>query len=53
MAEFADDPADFADFNQSMVLAAPEGLTSAVLRRLVNALVAHHPMLSARPHRFR
>ncbi|HMS77769.1 non-ribosomal peptide synthetase, partial [Gordonia sp. (in: high G+C Gram-positive bacteria)] len=48
MAEFADDPADFADFNQSMVLAAPEGLTSAVLRRLVNALVAHHPMLSAR-----
>ncbi|WP_287384606.1 non-ribosomal peptide synthetase, partial [Gordonia sp. (in: high G+C Gram-positive bacteria)] len=47
MIEHADTAADFADFNQSNILAAPNGLTADVLAELLGELVAHHPMLSA------
>ncbi|WP_353507209.1 amino acid adenylation domain-containing protein [Gordonia sp. ABSL1-1] len=40
-------PADFADFNQSMVLTAPTGLDTEDLAEILTAVVAAHPMLSA------
>ncbi|MFT3900821.1 MAG: non-ribosomal peptide synthase/polyketide synthase [Gordonia sp. (in: high G+C Gram-positive bacteria)] len=39
---------DYDDFNQSIVLIAPAGLTPDHLRRLVAAVAEEHPMLSAR-----
>ncbi|MFE0750411.1 amino acid adenylation domain-containing protein, partial [Gordonia sp. NPDC058843] len=48
LVEAAPSPADLADFNQSMVLAAPAGLTAARLGEVLGAVVAAHPMLSAR-----
>ncbi|MFT4201605.1 amino acid adenylation domain-containing protein [Gordonia sp. (in: high G+C Gram-positive bacteria)] len=39
---------DFTDFNQSIVLLAPEEASIADLRRLVAEVVAVHPMLAAR-----
>ncbi|QHN36337.1 amino acid adenylation domain-containing protein [Gordonia pseudamarae] len=47
MLEHSDTADDFADFNQSVTLAAPSGLTEDVLAELLGELVAHHPMLSA------
>ena len=38
----------FADFNQSMVLVAPVGLTGDALAEVLTAVVAAHPMLTAR-----
>ncbi|UQE74423.1 non-ribosomal peptide synthase/polyketide synthase [Gordonia sp. PP30] len=48
MLESSDGPRDFADFSQSAILVAPEGLTESVLGELLAAVVAVHPMLSAR-----
>ncbi|WP_062393756.1 non-ribosomal peptide synthetase [Gordonia phthalatica] len=47
MLEYSDTPADFADFSQSNVLLAPEGLTSESLRDVLATVVAAHPMLTA------
>ncbi|EGD53199.1 non-ribosomal peptide synthetase, partial [Gordonia neofelifaecis] len=47
MIEHAQQPSDFADFSQTAVIAAPEGLELADLARLLDAVVRVHPMLSA------
>lgn len=48
LIDAAPTPADLADFNQSMVLTAPAGLTVAHLGDVLGALVDAHPMLGAR-----
>ncbi|AVM01528.1 non-ribosomal peptide synthetase [Gordonia iterans] len=48
MLENSDQPSDFADFAQSTVLVAPDGMTAQILGELLAAVVAAHPMLSAR-----
>ncbi|GAB17963.1 putative non-ribosomal peptide synthetase, partial [Gordonia effusa NBRC 100432] len=48
MLEFARTPTEFADFSQAVVLVAPAGLTRQLLSELIAALVAEHPMLTAR-----
>jgi len=48
LVDAARTPADFADFNQSMVLTAPPGLTVEHLGEVLGAVVAAHPMLGAR-----
>nr|WP_211600673.1 non-ribosomal peptide synthetase [Gordonia effusa] len=47
MIEHSTAPTDYADFSQSMVFAAPEALTLSVLRDIIGAVVAVHPMLTA------
>ncbi len=42
------DPAAFADFNQANLFAVPAGLDTAQVREILAAVVAAHPMLSAR-----
>ncbi|MFC0313716.1 amino acid adenylation domain-containing protein [Gordonia phosphorivorans] len=42
---------NIADFNQGMVLIAPDQITAADLAELLGAVVTAHPMLSARLHR--
>ncbi|MDH3024096.1 amino acid adenylation domain-containing protein [Gordonia alkanivorans] len=51
LVEAAQTPADLADFNQSMVLSAPAGLTVEHLGEILAAVVTAHPMLSARLQR--
>ncbi|MBE7193872.1 MAG: amino acid adenylation domain-containing protein, partial [Gordonia polyisoprenivorans] len=48
MLELSDTPDDFADFSQSMVLAAPAGLTVDDLAELLAELLAVHPALATR-----
>nr|WP_237421983.1 non-ribosomal peptide synthetase [Gordonia sp. SID5947] len=48
MLEHSDRPSDVADFSQSSVLVLPDGISGNDLRTVVAAVVAHHPMLSAR-----
>ncbi|WP_159067541.1 non-ribosomal peptide synthetase [Gordonia iterans] len=48
MLEHSSQPSDFADFAQSMVLVAPAGMTPEALADILAAIVAAHPMLSAR-----
>ncbi|WP_238421308.1 non-ribosomal peptide synthetase [Gordonia sp. 'Campus'] len=48
LVDAARTPADLADFNQSMVLTAPAGLTVAHLGEVLGAVVDAHPMLAAR-----
>ncbi|MCK0438390.1 non-ribosomal peptide synthase/polyketide synthase [Gordonia alkaliphila] len=48
MLEHSFAPEDFADFAQSTVLVAPDGMTTQILGELLAAVVAAHPMLSAR-----
>ncbi|WP_338855634.1 amino acid adenylation domain-containing protein [Gordonia hongkongensis] len=48
LVDAARTPADLADFNQSMVLTAPAGLTVAHLGAVLGAVVDAHPMLGAR-----
>nr|WP_053777916.1 non-ribosomal peptide synthetase [Gordonia sp. NB41Y] len=47
MLEHSDTPDDHADFSQSMVLVAPDGLTGDDLARTLSAVVTAHPMMSA------
>ncbi|MCK0438389.1 amino acid adenylation domain-containing protein [Gordonia alkaliphila] len=42
------DPAAFADFNQANLFAVPAGLDTFQVREILAAVVAAHPMLSAR-----
>ena len=48
LVDAAPTPADLADFNQSMVLTAPAGLTVSRLGDVLGAVVDAHPMLGAR-----
>nr|WP_274378029.1 non-ribosomal peptide synthetase [Gordonia neofelifaecis] len=47
LIEAAPTAADFADFNQSMVLTAPDGVTGEQLGVVLDAVVRAHPMLTA------
>ncbi|WP_431839258.1 amino acid adenylation domain-containing protein [Gordonia hongkongensis] len=48
LVDAARTPADLADFNQSMVLTAPAGLTAEHLGAVLRAVVDGHPTLGAR-----
>lgn len=48
MVEQSSEPEDFADFNQSAVLTAPDGLSVEALAEVLGVVVDHHPMLTAR-----
>ncbi|GAC71059.1 putative non-ribosomal peptide synthetase [Gordonia soli NBRC 108243] len=47
MIEHSETPADFADFSQSTVLAAPAGIDADTVREVLAVAVAAHPMLTA------
>ncbi|WP_424323586.1 amino acid adenylation domain-containing protein [Gordonia sp. (in: high G+C Gram-positive bacteria)] len=47
LVESAPGTTDFADFNQAMVLTAPDGVTREQLAQVLAAVVHAHPMLSA------
>ncbi|MFT4128104.1 MAG: amino acid adenylation domain-containing protein, partial [Gordonia sp. (in: high G+C Gram-positive bacteria)] len=48
LLEHADTAADYADFSQSVVFTLPPEVTADQLRTLLGAVVAAHPMLTAR-----
>ncbi|WP_237421985.1 non-ribosomal peptide synthetase [Gordonia sp. SID5947] len=48
MLELSDSADDFADFSQSVVLVAPDGLDAATLREVLQTVVAAHPVMSGR-----
>ncbi|WP_185981988.1 non-ribosomal peptide synthetase [Gordonia rubripertincta] len=47
MIEHAEEPADFADFSQSLVFNVPASAAVADLQTVVEAVAAAHPMLTA------
>ncbi|WP_062393759.1 non-ribosomal peptide synthetase [Gordonia phthalatica] len=47
MLEYSDQAADFADYSQALVLAAPQDLTADGLAEVLGVVIDHHPMLSA------
>ncbi|MCH5644318.1 amino acid adenylation domain-containing protein [Gordonia sp. ABSL49_1] len=47
MLEYSDTASDFADYSQSMVLAAPAALTAGDLAEVLDVVVTAHPMLRA------
>ncbi|NED68816.1 hypothetical protein G3I15_48640, partial [Streptomyces sp. SID10244] len=48
MLEHADEPSDVADYSQAVVLTLPSHVDEAGLSAVLDAVVAHHPALSAR-----